>query len=146
MKFSISKLLNVAVLIAPLALSNNAQAHHSASMFDFSKCTTLTGTVRKLEWVYPHSWLWVVVPNNTGTEDVWGFEFMSPVQAMGLDPHWKRDAIKKGDKVTVKFAMHRDAQPLGAMSSVTLPDGYVLPGSPGLCGAPPTGGPEAPKP
>ena len=138
MNLNIRYLLAAGLLCAPLSLTTSVQAHHSGSMFDFSQCTTLTGTVRKLEWVYPHSWLWVVMDNN-GQEDVWGFEFMSPVQAMGLDKRWKRDVVKKGDKVTVKFSPARDGQHAGAMAGLTLPDGYALPGSPGLCGAPPTG-------
>lgn len=145
MNFPLHKLLAAAVLIAPLSFSGVAQAHHSSAMFEFGKCTTISGTVRKLDWTYPHTWLWVVVPGNNGPETTWGFEFMSPVQAMGLDARWKRDAVKVGDKVTIKYAVHRDGKPMGAMAGLTLPDGYILPGSPGICGAPRTGGEEAAK-
>jgi Family of unknown function (DUF6152) len=133
----VSKILFLGIFSAAVLSSTTAQAHHSASMFDFSKCDSITGTVKKLEWVYPHSWLWVVVPKSDGTEDAWGFEFMSPVQAMGLDKRWKKDVIKKGDKVVVKFSPHRDGQHAGALSSVQIPDGYTLPGTPGLCGTAP---------
>lgn len=116
-----------------LLCSAPLMAHHSSSMFDFSKCRTLSGTAIKLEWTYPHSWLWIDVANDQGGTDSWGFEFMSPLQAMGLDPGWKRDAIVKGDKVTVKFAPHRDGRNAGALSSVVIPSGKSLPGTPGLC-------------
>lgn len=124
-------------MLAGALLSGGAvQAHHSAAMFDFSKCETVTGTVRKLEWVYPHSWLWIVVPNATGEGDVWGFEFMSPVQAMGMDKRWKRDVVTSGDKVTVRYAPHREGKHVGALSKLIIPDGYALPATPGLCGSP----------
>lgn len=141
------KRLFSALLLGAALLSGTAQAHHSGSMFDFSKCNSVTGTVKKLEWVYPHSWLWVVVPNSSGGEDNWGFEFMSPVQAMGLDKHWKRDVVKAGDKVVVKFSPNRDGKNAGALSKLTLPDGYTLPGTPGICGSPPPASAgNAPKP
>jgi len=123
--------------LAALLLCGSAQAHHSAAMFDFAKCDQVSGTVRKLEWVFPHSWLWIEVPNAAGESDVWGFEFMSPVQAMGMDKRWKRDVVVKGDKVTVKFSPHREGKKVGALSKLILPDGYVLPATPGICGSPP---------
>jgi hypothetical protein len=121
----------ISLLAAP------AGAHHSGSMFDFSKCRELTGTAIKLEWTYPHSWLWINVIGEGGAVSAWGFEFMSPLQAMGLDPAWKRDAIVRGDKVTVKFAPHRDGRTAGALSSVVIPSGKSLPGTPGLCNTAP---------
>lgn len=124
----------IAMALPALLFASTLSAHHSSSMFDSSKCETLVGTVRKLEWVYPHSWLWIDVADEQGNVTPWGFEFMSPLQAMGLDPGWKRDAMVKGDKVTVKFAPRRDGQAAGALSSVLIPSGKTLPGSPGLCG------------
>ena len=135
MKTVYKKLLTTVVFSLPLAFVGKVAAHHSASMFDFVNCKTLTGSVTKLKWVYPHSWLWIEVDSD-GDKQAWGFEFMSPVQAMGLDSRWKRDAVKAGDQVTVRFGPARDGQHAGAMASVTLPDGYVLPGSPGICGNP----------
>jgi hypothetical protein len=117
-----------------LGAGSVADAHHSGAMFDFSKCEIREGTVRKLEWVYPHSWLWIVVAGgDAANPDVWGFEFMSPLQAMAIDKRWKKDVMKSGDKVTVKFSPHKDGRHAGAMASVTLPDGSTLSGSPGLC-------------
>ncbi|HTP40452.1 MAG TPA: DUF6152 family protein [Steroidobacteraceae bacterium] len=126
-----------AVLALTVLGSATAQAHHSGGMFDFTKCQTVSGTVRKLEWVYPHSWLWIDVANADGSADAWGFEFMSPVQAMGMDKRWKRDVVAVGDKVSVKFAPHREGKKVGALSKLILPDGYALPATPGLCGSPP---------
>jgi hypothetical protein len=125
------------VLLLAQVINGPASAHHSGAMFDFTRCKLLTGTVRKLEWKYPHNWLWVNVVDAQGVTTPWGFEFMSPTQAKGIDPLWSKDVMQKGDKVTVKFLPLKDGRSGGAMKSVTLPNGYVLGGSPGECAVTP---------
>lgn len=118
-----------------LLLSNVASAHHSQAMFDMSKCQTVTGTVHAFQFQFPHSWLWVVVPNSNGTEDTWGFESSSPAQMTEREPRWRRDIVKKGDKITVKFSPMKDGRTGGAMAAVTLPDGTVLLAATPACSA-----------
>lgn len=120
-------------LLCALTASLPASAHHSGAMFDMTRCKSITGTVRKLEWVYPHSWLWVDTLDDQGAATPWGFEFMSPTQAKGIDPLWSKDVLKKGDKVVVNFLPMKDGRNGGAMRSVTMPNGHVLGGSPGEC-------------
>lgn len=116
-------------------LATPAVAHHSLAMFDLTHCKTVTGTVRTLEWNYPHSWLWIQTPNaQTGAPVWWGFEFMSPSQARGIDPRWSKDVVKRGDIVTVTFGPLRDGRNGGAVALVKIPDGHVLGGTPGICG------------
>jgi len=117
-------------------LASPASAHHSLAMFDLVHCKTVTGTVHTLEWNYPHSWLWIQTPNpQPAAAPVWfGFEFMSPSQARAIDPRWSKDVVKKGDIVTVTFGPLRDGRNGGAVSSVRIPDGHVLGGTPGICG------------
>jgi hypothetical protein len=33
---------------------------------------TITGTVKRMDWTNPHTWLWVDVPNDKGAVDTWG--------------------------------------------------------------------------
>lgn len=120
-------------LLFALTFSIPADAHHSGAMFDTTRCKAITGTVRKLEWVYPHNWLWIDVLDDQGVSTPWGFEFMSPTQAKGIDPLWSKDVLKKGDKVYVQFLPMKDGRNGGAMRSVTMPNGHVLGGSPGPC-------------
>jgi len=121
-------------LAAPL-LATPASAHHSLAMFDLTHCKTITGTVDKLEWNYPHSWLWIKAPEPPSPAPVWwGFEFMSPSQAHAIDPRWTKTVVKKGDIVTVTFGPLRDGRNGGAVALVKIPDGHVLGGTPGICG------------
>jgi len=83
-----------ASIVAALAVSSDAVAHHSQVLFDMNKCLTLSGTVRTWQFESPHSWLWVVVPNAKGSTDVWGFEASSPAQMIEAEHRWKRDIVR----------------------------------------------------
>ena len=96
-------------------------AHHSTTMFDHSKTTTIKGDVVELRWVNPHV---TVSVNGTIKEgekpDVWLMEMTSPgnlVRAGG----WRRDAVKPGEKVEVVFSPLRDAEKKGgALKRLTV--------------------------
>jgi hypothetical protein len=107
-------------------LNGVASAHHSQVMFDMSKCVTMTGTVHTFQFQFPHSWLWVVVPNAKGGMDTWGFESSAPAQMTEIETRWKRDVVKKGDKVTVRVSPMKDGRTGGALATLTLPDGSTL--------------------
>ncbi len=55
-----------------------AAAHHSASMFDFTKLVELSGVVKEFQYTNPHSWLLVDVTNEDGSVTTWGFEAEGP--------------------------------------------------------------------
>lgn len=124
-----------AVMIIALMAGGSAFAHHSQAMFDMSKCLTVEGTVRNFQYQFPHSWLWVIVPNKQGGQDIWGFESASPSQMIEVEPRWKKDVFKKGDKIKVKFSPIRDGRTGGAMALVTLPDGTNLRAATPACAA-----------
>ena len=106
--------------------SATAQAHHSGAMFDMNKCVHVVGTVRAFEFHFPHSWLWVIVPDVNGGTEVWGFESAAPVQMSEVDPRWTREVLRKGDKIAVKFSPMKDGRTGGALAEVTLPNRLVL--------------------
>lgn len=124
----------LALLLLSGLVAQNASAHHSAAMFDFTKCLMLTGTVRTLEWNFPHTWLWVTVPQGQADAGIWGFESGSPASLTRKG--WSRDVLKPGDKVTVKFFPLKSGQQGGNMATVHIPDGHDLPSVPFPCDAP----------
>lgn len=125
----IRALLLAACSIPMAILSAPAAAHHSAAMFDETKCQAVTGTVRNLQWQYPHSWLWLVVPNSSGDNDIWGFEMPEPSSLMRA-PGWSREVLAKGEKVTVRFAPLRDGRQAGLANAITISNGTVLHAAP----------------
>lgn len=135
------------VCAAVLLGSQHSEAHHSFGMFDMTQCRTISGTVRKFEMVYPHSWLWIDVPGDNGGSEPWGFEAPSPTQLKHIDSKWGATVAAKGDKVTVKYAPLKDGRHGGEMGLLTLPNGVALVGSPGLCDPRPNSGtPTAERP
>lgn len=130
---------------AGLSLSGRAEAHHSQVLFDMSKCLTLTGTVRNWQFESPHSWLWLVVLNKTGSTDIWGLESASPAQMIEKEPRWKRDVVKTGDKVTVWYSPLKDGRTGGALNKIILPDGTTLHAATPACSQAPPGSVPAPS-
>lgn len=100
-------------------------AHHSfAAEYDGSQPVTLKGTLTKVEWVNPHGWIYVDVPDKDGKVVNWAVEFGSPNALLrrGL----RRSDFPAGMEVTVKGFLAKDGRPTVNASGVTLPDGRSL--------------------
>jgi hypothetical protein len=126
----ISRALALAVWsVGTVTTSGSATAHHSAAMFDDTQCRSIEGTVRNFQWQYPHSWLWIIVSDNSGADDIWGFEMPAP-SALTRSPDWTRHVLPKGDKVAVKFSPLRNGQHAGLANAIILSSGKVLHAAP----------------
>ena len=110
--------------VAALVLAAPAFAHHSFAMFDADKTVELEGTVKEFQWTNPHSWLQVVVVDDTGKETEWSLEMGSPG---GLAREgWRPRTVVPGDKVTVSIHPLKDGSAGGQLLATTLPDGTVM--------------------
>ena len=96
-------------------------AHHSGSMFDYTKSVTLKGTVVELRWVNPHVSLSVNGTTADGEEPaLWVLEMSSPGNLMRVSG-WSRNSVKTGDRVEVVIAPLRDAEKKGgSLRTLTL--------------------------
>jgi hypothetical protein len=127
MRNSVSKgTLAAAALFVALSVGRggSALAHHSFSMFDMKATKTITGTVKQFEWTNPHTWLWIMVPNDKGDLEQWGIEGMSP-NFLGRRG-WSKNTLKPGDKISVDIHPLRNGEKGGTFLNVTLPDGKQL--------------------
>ena len=118
----------MAVLAVLAAGVSQVAAHHSAAMFDFSRMQTLKGKVVELRWVNPH-----VTITMTGalTADEapaeWLMETTSPGNLVRVGG-WRRDVVKPGDEIEVKFHPLREAdKKMGLLRELkTLSNGEVF--------------------
>jgi hypothetical protein len=71
---------HIAVAIAlSLGLAASAFAHHAFSAeFDANKPIQLRGTVAKVEWINPHTWIHIDVKEPNGTTTRWMIEGGTP--------------------------------------------------------------------
>jgi hypothetical protein len=117
------------VLTFGLLLTIPAVAHHSFTMFDTTKQTTLTGTVTEFQWTNPHSYIEIDVPDENGAVKHWSIEMGSPsiLQTSG----WKHGTLKAGDKLTVILNPLKNGDAGGLLYQANLPDGRKLGNGPG---------------
>lgn len=99
-----------------------ASGHHAfAAEFDATKPLDLKGTVTRVRWVNPHSWLYFDVADASGNVTNWGVEFSTPngLARLGLT---KADVVA-GTPVHVQGYRAKNGGPFGYSVTVTLPDG-----------------------
>ena len=125
----------VFVVFAVVLLSGNrASAHHNmTALFDFNDRVTLTGTLSKLDWRNPHTYLTIDVKNAKGAMETW--------QGEGPSPSWFRirDIGKadfensRGTSLTLELSRARDKSLSGLIRTLTLPTGRVVSACPQNC-------------
>jgi hypothetical protein len=103
-----------------------AMAHHSTAEFDYGKNRSLAGTVVEVQWMNPHSFIELLVPDGGpgGTPQRWSIEIGSP--NINTRMGWKKTTVKVGDKVSMEIAPTRDGKPRGTLRVLTLPDGSKI--------------------
>jgi hypothetical protein len=119
---------------AMVVMGNEALAHHNmTALFDFNDRVTLNGTLTKIDWRNPHTYLTIDVQGGAGATESW--------QAEGPSPTWFRirDIGKAdfegslGKSLTVEVSRARDKSHSGLIRTITLPGGRVVSACPQNC-------------
>ena len=96
-----------------------AAPHHSfAAEFDVNRPVKLTGTITRIEWTNPHSWLFIDTEDDDGNVQNWAIELISTNGL--LRRGWTRDKVKAGDIIDVEGFGARDGTNTGNATTVTM--------------------------
>lgn len=128
MSFKISSaLVGIALWILGLVLAGPASAHHSVlAVYDTNKVITISGTVAKVEWISPHSFITVNVKDADGKVQKWAFETgYGALRKAGMS-RADRGGIKPGDELIISAAPAKDGSANGYLRELKLADGRVF--------------------
>jgi len=100
-------------------------AHHSfASEYDADMPAKITGTVKKVEWINPHSWITLDVKQPDGTVQTWEVEAGAP-NAM-FRRGFNKDSLPIGTEIVVTGYLAKNGLRRLNGRDLTLPDGQKL--------------------
>jgi len=119
---------NLIILLAGLGIVLAAvpvSAHHAFSAeFDAAKPITLKGTITKMEWINPHTWIHVDVKKPDGAVESWMIEG-GPPNAL-YRRGFTKDSLPVGAEILVDGFRAKDGSMRGNGRDITFADGRKL--------------------
>ncbi len=122
-------LRNAIPILLALLLPVRMESHHSfAAEFDADAPVLLTGKVTKVEWINPHAWIHLAVPQPDGSVASWMVEGGTPNTLLraGID----KNTLAIGSEIVVRGYQSKDKACAPACKAngrdVTFADGRKL--------------------
>lgn len=102
-----------------------AVAHHAfTAEFDGTKPVLLSGVVTRMDWVNPHSWIYIDVTQADGSVEKWEVEAGAP-NAM-FRRGWNKNSIPPGTEIVVDGYRAKNGKNIANGRNVTFPDGRKM--------------------
>ena len=122
MRTTLVMVLAAASLI--LATTRTSAHHAIAAEFDSSKPIKLRGTVVKMEWINPHTWIHLDVKTPKGTVERWMIEG-GPPNAL-YRRGFTQKSLPQGSEIVVEGFRAKDGSLRGNGRDLTFADGRRL--------------------
>ena len=119
--------LRVALItvIVAVSVSSPLPAHHSfAAEFDANQPVTLKGTVVKMDWVNPHTWIHLDVKNPDGTVTRWMIEGGTPNTLVRRG--FTKKSVEAGTEITIQGYRAKNGANRANGADMILPNGKRL--------------------
>jgi len=124
MRTHLSVVIGGAGLLVALA-SVPVGGHHAFSAeYDNTKPLKLQGTVKKVEWINPHSWITIDVKVADGSVETWEIEAGSPNSMFRRG--FNRNSLPLGTVVVINGYQSRDGGKRANGGDITFVDGRKL--------------------
>ena len=124
MRSNVSVGVGLAALVAVLATVPVVAHHAFSAEFDAKRPVKLRGTVTKMEWINPHSWIHIDVKDAKGKVESWMVEGGAP-NAL-LRRGFTKDSLPVGTEILVEGYQAKDGSTRANGRDITLPDGKKL--------------------
>ena len=117
--------LRLVVLCAGVAgVVSFAHAHHGFGTFDLQKDLTITGVVTKIDFVNPHSWLYLAAVDENGQEANWRCEMRGATVLRRSG--WSPEMFANGERVTISGSPDRNDERSCYVSTITWANGTSM--------------------
>jgi hypothetical protein len=118
-----ARIAAIAAIVA--ASASSLEAHHSfAAEFDANQPVTLKGTVTKMEWINPHTWMHLDVKNPDGTVTKWMIEGGTPNTLVRRG--FTKASLLPGTEVTIEGYRAKNGANRANGADMILSDGRRL--------------------
>jgi hypothetical protein len=116
--------LKVLSAVVAAAGAGTALAHHGIANFDLNKDVAITGTVTRLAFVNPHSWLYVNVVGPDGKATEWQCEMRAATVLRRSG--WTPEMFAPGTEVSITGSPDRYEPSTCYLGTVTFADGTSM--------------------
>ena len=112
------------VIAGSFFVGYSAYSHHSNAMFDQQRVVELSGTIKEFQFTNPHTWVQLMVEDDTGKAVEWSLEWGSPnnLGRQGIRP----STFPPGADVMIKTYPMKDGSPGGLFIGARFADGQTI--------------------